>query len=30
MNDDPVSFAIRDRISAGLGVVVAILFLAAL
>ncbi|MGR8959658.1 UbiA family prenyltransferase [Rhizobium leguminosarum] len=30
MNDDPVSFAIRDRISAGLGVVVAILFLVAL
>ena len=30
MNDDPVSFAIRDRISAGLGICVAILFLVAL
>jgi hypothetical protein len=30
MNDDPVSFAIRDRVSIGLGGVVALLFLAAL
>lgn len=30
MNDDPVSFAIRDRVSIGLGAVVALLFLAAL
>ncbi|MEB2848299.1 UbiA family prenyltransferase [Endobacterium cereale] len=30
MNDDPVSFAIRDRVSLGLGIVVALLFLAAL
>lgn len=30
MNDDPVSFAIRDRVSVGLGIVVALLFLAAL
>ncbi|NTA39807.1 UbiA family prenyltransferase [Agrobacterium salinitolerans] len=30
MNDDPVSFAIRDKVSIGLGIVVAILFLAAL
>ncbi|KAA3498876.1 UbiA family prenyltransferase [Rhizobium rhizogenes] len=30
MNDDPVSFAIRDNASIGLGVVIAIVFLAAL
>ncbi|MBO9136811.1 UbiA family prenyltransferase [Rhizobium sp. B230/85] len=30
MNDDPVSFAIRDRVSIGLGIVVALLFLVAL
>lgn len=30
MNDDPVSFAIRDRVSIGLGIVVGFLFLAAL
>lgn len=30
MNDDPVSFAIRDRVSVGLGIVVALLFLIAL
>ncbi|ADY65996.1 UbiA family prenyltransferase [Agrobacterium tumefaciens] len=30
MNDDPVSFAIRDKTSIGLGVVIAIVFLAAL
>ncbi|SIQ10273.1 4-hydroxybenzoate polyprenyltransferase [Rhizobium sp. RU35A] len=30
MNDDPVSFAIRDRLSLGLGTVVACVFLAAL
>lgn len=30
MNDDPVSFAIRDRVSICLGIVVALLFLAAL
>ena len=30
MNDDPVSFAIRDRVSIGLGIVVGLLFLVAL
>ncbi len=30
MNDDPVSFAIRDRVSIGLGVLIALLFLVAL
>jgi hypothetical protein len=30
MNDDPVSFAIRDRTSIGLGVVIALLFVVAL
>ncbi len=30
MNDDPVSFAIRDRVSIGLGIVVALLFVVAL
>ena len=30
MNDDPVSFALRDNVSLGLGVLVAILFVMAL
>jgi 4-hydroxybenzoate polyprenyltransferase/phosphoserine phosphatase len=30
MNDDPVSFALRDRVSIGLGIVVALLFVVAL